>query len=157
MATREGAGGQIPGPHDAQPRPVHRDEPVDIRCCCRPVRRTTASRCTTGSIPTISGWSSLSSSARDHTGLAWSVYAAPSGEPALSPVAFMHRPSAMDNPPAPLGHHWQDATHVSFGVLTGALFSKLLAARRARTSTAVSPTRRAATSIRSDLIHIRRG
>jgi len=55
--------------------------------------------------------------------LAWSVYAAPAGEPALGPVAFMHRPSAMDNPAAPLGHHWQDATHVSFGVLTAALFT----------------------------------
>lgn len=50
------------------------------------------------------------------------VYAAPSGEPALSPVAFMHRPSAMDNPVAPLGHHWQDATHISFGVFTAGLF-----------------------------------
>ena len=55
--------------------------------------------------------------------LAWSFYAAPSGEPALSPVAFMHRPSAMDNPTAPIGHHWQDATHVSFGVLTAGLFT----------------------------------
>jgi hypothetical protein len=57
-------------------------------------------------------------------GLAWSIYAAPSGEPALGPVAFMHRPSAMDNPAAPLGHHWQDATHVSFGVLTGGIYSR---------------------------------
>jgi hypothetical protein len=57
-------------------------------------------------------------------GLAWSIYAAPSGEPALGPVAFMHRPSAMDNPAAPLTHHWQDATHVSFGVLTGGLYSR---------------------------------
>jgi hypothetical protein len=57
-------------------------------------------------------------------GLAWSVYAAPSGEPALGPVAFMHRPSAIDNPTAPLGHHWQDATHVSFGVLTGGIYSR---------------------------------
>ena len=56
--------------------------------------------------------------------LAWSIYAAPSGEPALGPVAFMHRPSAMDNPSAPLGHHWQDATHVSFGVLTGGVFNR---------------------------------
>jgi len=56
-------------------------------------------------------------------GLAWSVYVAPSGEPALGPVAFMHRPSAMDNPTAPLGHHWQDATHVSFGVVTGGIYS----------------------------------
>ena len=57
-------------------------------------------------------------------GLAWSVYAAPSGEPALGPVAFMHRPSAMDNPAAPLTHHWQDATHVSFGVLTAGIYSR---------------------------------
>jgi hypothetical protein len=56
--------------------------------------------------------------------LAWSIYAAPSGEPALGPVAFMHRPSAMDNPSAPLSHHWQDATHVSFGVITGGIFNK---------------------------------
>ena len=51
------------------------------------------------------------------------LYAAPSGEPALGPVAFMHRPSAMDNPAAPLGHHWQDATHISYGVLTAGLFT----------------------------------
>jgi hypothetical protein len=51
------------------------------------------------------------------------LYAAPSGEPALGPVAFMHRPSAMDNPTAPLSHHWQDATHVSFGVVTAGLFT----------------------------------
>jgi hypothetical protein len=54
--------------------------------------------------------------------IAVSVYAAPSGEPALGPVAFMHRPSAMDNLAAPLSHHWQDATHISFGVLTAGLF-----------------------------------
>ena len=51
-----------------------------------------------------------------------SLYAAPSGEPALGPVAFMHRPSAMDNLVAPLSHHWQDATHICFGVLTAGLF-----------------------------------
>lgn len=38
------------------------------------------------------------------------------GEPSSGPVAFMHRLSAMNNPDAPLGHHWQDATHVTFGV-----------------------------------------
>ena len=53
-------------------------------------------------------------------------YAAPAGEPALGPVAFMHRPSAMDNPAAPLGHHWQDATHISFGVLTGGLYTRTI-------------------------------
>jgi hypothetical protein len=52
------------------------------------------------------------------------AYVAPAGEPALGPVAFMHRPSAMDNPFAPIGHHWQDATHISFGVATVGLFGK---------------------------------
>lgn len=54
--------------------------------------------------------------------LGFEVYVAPSGEPALGPVAFMHRPSAMDNLTAPLGHHWQDATHISFGVVTAGIF-----------------------------------
>ncbi|HYV92391.1 MAG TPA: hypothetical protein VE978_11425 [Chitinophagales bacterium] len=40
------------------------------------------------------------------------------GEPAVGPVVFMHRLSAMNNPDAPLGHHWQDATHITFGVGT---------------------------------------
>lgn len=40
------------------------------------------------------------------------------GEPALGPPAFMHRPSAEYNPDAPLSHHWQDATHIVFGVTT---------------------------------------
>jgi hypothetical protein len=43
------------------------------------------------------------------------------GEPALGPPAFMHRASAMDNPDAPLGHHWEDSTHVTFGVATAGL------------------------------------
>ena len=56
--------------------------------------------------------------------VAWSLYLAPSGEPALGPVAFMHRTSAMDIPTANLTHHWQDATHISFGVVTAGLFTK---------------------------------
>lgn len=40
------------------------------------------------------------------------------GEPALGPVAFMHRTSASENPSAPLAHHLQDSTHITFGVLT---------------------------------------
>lgn len=51
-------------------------------------------------------------------------YAAPAGEPALGPVAFMHRTSAMDMPTAPLGHHWQDATHISFGVVTTGIYTR---------------------------------
>jgi hypothetical protein len=53
-----------------------------------------------------------------------SMYAAASGEPALGPVAFMHRPSAMDDPMAPLSHHWHDATHISYGVVTGGIFGR---------------------------------
>jgi hypothetical protein len=45
----------------------------------------------------------------------------PVGEPALGPVAFMHRASAADNPFAPLSHHVFDSTHVAFGVITAAL------------------------------------
>lgn len=46
------------------------------------------------------------------------VYLGMPGEPALGPPAFMHRSSAQHNPDAPLGHHWQDATHIVFGVAT---------------------------------------
>src|SRR5262249_32481223 len=45
----------------------------------------------------------------------------PVGEPALGPVAFMHRASAIDNPTAPLGHHTFDSTHIAFGVVTAAV------------------------------------
>lgn len=47
------------------------------------------------------------------------------GEPALGPVAFMHRPSALNNPDAGLGHHWQDASHILFGVGTLGLRYKI--------------------------------
>jgi len=56
--------------------------------------------------------------------LAIQAYLAPVGEPATGPVAFPHRPSASGDPFAPLGHHWQDATHISYGVITAGLFSR---------------------------------
>ena len=40
------------------------------------------------------------------------------GEPALGPPVFMHRLSAMNDPNAPLTHHYADATHITFGVST---------------------------------------
>ncbi len=40
------------------------------------------------------------------------------GEPALGPPAFMHRFSGMDNPEAPITHHWLDSTHITYGVTT---------------------------------------
>ncbi len=45
-------------------------------------------------------------------------YAAPVGEPALGPMAYMHRASAREIPAAPLGHHLMDSTHISHGVVT---------------------------------------
>ena len=45
-------------------------------------------------------------------------YVAYPGEPALGPTAFMHRPSARFMADAPLSHHWQDATHIAWGVAT---------------------------------------
>jgi hypothetical protein len=48
----------------------------------------------------------------------WFTYLGYPGEPALGPVAFMHRASAAENSSAPLAHHLQDSTHISFGVLT---------------------------------------
>jgi len=50
-------------------------------------------------------------------GAAW-IQLAPVGEPALGPTAFMHRASAGENPTSPLGHHWQDSTHISWNVAT---------------------------------------
>ena len=52
------------------------------------------------------------------------IYGSLAGEPALGPVAFPHRVSAMPNPLAPLSHHWLDATHIAFGVLTGGVYSR---------------------------------
>lgn len=45
----------------------------------------------------------------------------PSAEPALGPVAFMHRASSRENPMSPLGHHTLDSTHIAFGVVTAAI------------------------------------
>jgi hypothetical protein len=48
----------------------------------------------------------------------WNIYYAPVGDPALGPVAYPHRASAMELPQASLGHHWQDSTHIANNVLT---------------------------------------
>jgi hypothetical protein len=45
----------------------------------------------------------------------------PVAEPALGPVAFMHRASAAENPMAPLCHHTFDSTHIAFGAVTAAV------------------------------------
>ncbi len=43
------------------------------------------------------------------------------GEPALGPPTFMHRFSGMELPEAPIGHHWLDSSHITFGVATAGL------------------------------------
>lgn len=57
----------------------------------------------------------------DNSKLSWLFYGAAAGEPALGPVAYVHRASASELPMAPLSHHLQDSTHISFGVLTTGL------------------------------------
>ena len=52
-------------------------------------------------------------------GRALFLYGGLPGEPALGPPTFMHRISGMDNPEAPIGHHWFDSTHITWGVVTG--------------------------------------
>lgn len=53
------------------------------------------------------------------------LYGGPVGEPALGPPAFMHRASARLNPEAPITHHWFDSTHITFGVITAGVASRL--------------------------------
>jgi hypothetical protein len=43
------------------------------------------------------------------------------GPPALGPPVYMHRPSASENPQAPLGHHYLDSTHITPGVVRGGI------------------------------------
>ena len=50
--------------------------------------------------------------------ISFELYGGPSAEPALGPVTYIHRASAAELPLAPLGHHLQDSTHTSFGVVT---------------------------------------
>jgi hypothetical protein len=43
------------------------------------------------------------------------------GSPSLGPGAFMHRASAIENPQAPLSHHYMDSTHITPGVVRGGI------------------------------------
>ncbi len=54
------------------------------------------------------------------------AYFAPVGDPALGPVAYPHRASAAEIPQAPIGHHWEDSTHISYEVATIGLKYKIL-------------------------------
>jgi hypothetical protein len=48
----------------------------------------------------------------------FSFYFAPVGDPAIGPVAYPHRASALENPVATLGHHQEDSTHIADDVVT---------------------------------------
>jgi hypothetical protein len=52
------------------------------------------------------------------------IYFAPVGDPALGPVAYPHRASAMELPQATLAHHWQDSTHIANDVVTAGIAYK---------------------------------
>ena len=54
----------------------------------------------------------------------WQVYAGLTGEPALGPTSFPHRFSALTNPVAPITHHWIDATHITFGLVTSGIYNR---------------------------------
>ena len=54
----------------------------------------------------------------------WQLYGGPAAEPALGPVAYPHRLSAMPNLLAPITHHWLDATHITFGVVTTGVYGR---------------------------------
>jgi hypothetical protein len=56
-------------------------------------------------------------------GLKLQLYGGPVGEPALGPSGFPHRLSATANPIAPMTHHWIDATHLTYGVVTGGVYA----------------------------------
>lgn len=54
------------------------------------------------------------------------LYVAPVGEPALGPVGFPHRDSANEIPQAPIGHHYEDSTHIASNVITAGVSFRLL-------------------------------
>lgn len=57
-------------------------------------------------------------------GLTGFLYGGPVGEPALGPTAFVMRRSARYMPLSPIGHHWFDSTHVTFGVVTAGIATR---------------------------------
>jgi hypothetical protein len=54
------------------------------------------------------------------------AYFAPVGDPALGPIAYPHRASAVELPQAPISHHLQDSTHIADEVVTVGITHKML-------------------------------
>jgi hypothetical protein len=55
-----------------------------------------------------------------------SFYFAPVGDPAIGPIAYPHRASALENPIAALGHHQEDSTHIADDVVTVGLTYRIV-------------------------------
>lgn len=51
----------------------------------------------------------------------WFLYFGWPGEPALGPTTYNMRFSSEYIPETPIGHHWMDSTHITFGVLTSGI------------------------------------
>jgi hypothetical protein len=123
MARREWRGGRL------GVRGMVSLEPLTIRGCGYPDLLATGERCQDATIYDRQHPHDLFMEiAADYDrplrgSMRWQVYGGLAGEPALGPVAFPHRLSAMPNPIAPMSHHWLDATHISFGVVTGGVYA----------------------------------
>ena len=55
-----------------------------------------------------------------------SFYFAPVGDPAIGPIAYPHRASALEDPVAALGHHQEDSTHIADDVVTVGLTYRIV-------------------------------
>jgi hypothetical protein len=103
-------------------------EPATIRGCGYPDLLATGERCNGEPIHDLQHQHDLfmeiaASYDRPLTSaIRWQIYGGPAGEPALGPVAYPHRLSAMPNLLAPMTHHWLDATHITFGVVTTGVY-----------------------------------
>jgi hypothetical protein len=118
MARRRAGGGQV------GVRTMVSLEPWTIRGCGYPVLLATGEMCDGDTIHDrqhphdLFMEVALQYERSIGRGLRWFAYGGPVGEPALGPAAFPHRISALANPIAPIAHHWLDATHITFGVIT---------------------------------------
>ncbi len=122
MARREVAGGRF------GLRGMISLEPATIRGCGYPDLLATGEFCDGGSIHDRQHPHDLFMELAAEfdrplsNGLRWQVYGGLAGEPALGPVAYPHRISALPNLLAPISHHWLDATHITFGVVTAGVY-----------------------------------
>lgn len=125
-----GMGQRSLGPGRLQLKAMFSAEPLTIRGCGYPDLLASGERCNGEPIHDLQHPHDVFmelAAAYDAPlagGTRWQLYLGPAGEPALGPVAFPHRVSAMASPLAPISHHWLDATHISFGVVTAGVYGQ---------------------------------